>query len=967
MSGQMSFQELIVLVPCHSLEDFPTELGEDSAASLLNAFAVLWHPQLLAAAGTMPKWQRADEASDSKPGRLVIVPKPSESVVPASWLERARAAGSKVIVGISDRQQLIDAVLSALESSEATSLSFDAVADFLALGTVHLMTELLTRHMRNFSHLDEAHMAKEAVAGAKSALAGDGQATERYLRRCFEMLLECRERFYPVDCFLIDLCLLNTKLAGEPLTKLLQEQPPFNLLAPAADWQRVAKEYPDSAEVIRDRWKKGHLDLLGGERDETPTPLMAVDSMIWQLRRGRDEFLKLFERTPTIWGRKRFGVHSQMPQLLKRFGYEGGLHFVMDDGVYPDDEQSKLKWEGADGTILDTFSRIPLAGDSASAFLRLPQRIAESMDYDHTASVCFARWPLLKSPWLNDLRRASNFAQVLGKFTTFDEFFRYSDAPGRNTDCRASGYFTPFLVHAVARQEPDPIGRYLRYWELRRSFERTAWTQAVTQLLMSPHLEAAAMEPLETAVESAHPDADKELHQAAARAVDSAAVECGAAIGNLLAADGVDGSGVIVLNPLSFARTVPVEWPAGMTVPTGGPVLHAQTTDGISRGMVQLPPCGFIRLATRPLSAQLAPAAKTSSKDLPLAEGLILRNDFFEVHLSEVTGGIAQILTYRRSPNRLSQQLAYRFPHERTITVKGETAAETSTYKSYYSEMVLDQSRVVAAGPMFGEVETTGGLVDQVSRNLLAGFTQRVRVWRDRPIIDVQVDLEPSKLPEGDPWTNHYCCRFAWKDETLALTGSMQQGAQALRGPRLETPQYVELADEKFRTTLLTGGLTFHRQTGDRMLDSLLIVEGESTRRFRFAIAIDHSFPMEAALDADSSPLVIPTAKAPAAPAGGWLFQVSVRNVQITRLLPLETIDHDPPAKRQGYVVRLLETEGRRKKFDLKCFRPPLCARQCDFQGKTVSTLKVTGDTVHVDIAPYEICDVELLYNAPPK
>jgi hypothetical protein len=33
------------------------------------------------------------------------------------------------------------------------------------------------------------------------------------------------------------------------------------------------------------------------------------------------------------------------------------------------------------------------------------------------------------------------------------------------------------------------------------------------------------------------------------------------------------------------------------------------------------------------------------------------------------------------------------------------------------------------------------------------------------------------------------------------------------------------------------------------MLDTLLVTEGERQRTFRFAIAIDQSFPMEAALD----------------------------------------------------------------------------------------------------------------------
>ena len=60
MMGPMTYNDLIVLVPSHSLEDFPTELAEEKAEGLLNAFAVLWHPRPLAAARVLPSWHRAD-------------------------------------------------------------------------------------------------------------------------------------------------------------------------------------------------------------------------------------------------------------------------------------------------------------------------------------------------------------------------------------------------------------------------------------------------------------------------------------------------------------------------------------------------------------------------------------------------------------------------------------------------------------------------------------------------------------------------------------------------------------------------------------------------------------------------------------------------------------------------------------------------------------------------------------------
>ncbi|MCA9047022.1 MAG: hypothetical protein KDA69_22015, partial [Planctomycetaceae bacterium] len=194
----MSLTEIVILVPCHSLEDFPTELGDEPAAGLLNAFAVAFHPALLAATERFPGYRRADEAALATEGQLAFLPTASKDWVPHGWAEDSRRNGASVVSGVSDRDEMLKAALAAVSEEEANAFSEDIVADFLALGTVYLLTELLTRHMRNYSQLDEALMCKELVAGAQAARANDKEAAESHLKRCFEMLLDCREKFYPV-------------------------------------------------------------------------------------------------------------------------------------------------------------------------------------------------------------------------------------------------------------------------------------------------------------------------------------------------------------------------------------------------------------------------------------------------------------------------------------------------------------------------------------------------------------------------------------------------------------------------------------------------------------------------------------------------------------------------------------------------------------------------------------------------
>ncbi len=960
----MTYDDLLVLIPSHSLEDFPTELGEKPAEGLLNPFAVVWHPVLLAAAQRLPRWQRADDNLPVQPNRLVIVPTKCSDQVPDSWIERARREGMNVITGITDRQAMLDAALAPLERVPAVDP--DLAADFLAFGHIYIQTELLTRHMRNFSHLDEPHLEREIVAAAKAACSQDGEAARKYLRHCFEMLLECRERFYPVECFLLDLCLVIPRLGGEKLQKLLETGQTINLMVTAADLEQIAVEHPESLSLLREGVAAGQVELVGGEYQDLGTPLLDIDTVIDQLSRGRKTYERLLGRTPGIWGRRRYGVSRQMPQLLDRSGFTGAFHLVMDDGYYPDEEQSKLRWEGADGSTLDAYSRIPLAGDSASSYLRMPVRIAESMDHDHVAGVAIARWPEMRTPWLEDLKRGEKYAAVLGKFTTLSEFFTRTEHPGRHTDFPADKYLTPFFVQSVAKQEAHPIGRYIDWWARQSAFKSAAWVQTMAAALWGrpwPGDLTAVVD----AMAKAHPDAEESVAKDAQGAIDQLAAAGRSAMTEVFssgspAGGAAAGPGWLLLNPLAVGRKVCVELPgeARSAADPATRVVQKAAAGAGSVAVVDIPSCGFAWVPAGS-SAPAKPASRDKSP--PMAEGLTLRNEFFEVHVSETTGGISQVRTYHRSPNRVSQQLAFRFPRERTLTIETE-GEEPQTTQSFYSEMRSTAARVLAAGPAMGAIETFGEIVDQQTNVLLADFRQEIRVYRGKPIIELLIELKPSRKPEGDPWSNYFCSRFAWKDSSAALTRSMQMGASPVgEQERIEAPHYVEIADEKWRTTILGCGLPFHRLTGDRMLDTILIAEGESRTSFRMVIAVDDQYPLQAALDAMTPPVVLRLEQGPPAVGeSGWLVHIGTKNVVLLGIHPLHGDQGEDLSTAAGFAVRLLETEGRSKVFKLRLFKPAKSARQRDFRDHTVQTLHMEGDAVVVHVSPHEVCEVEVTF-----
>eukprot|EP00913_Durusdinium_trenchii_P035241 g32971.t1 len=919
---RMTYEDIYVLIPSHSIEDFPTELGEDEAAGILNAFAIVWHPLLLAEAGVIPSWHRSDEPPETLENRLVVIPAASEEWLPGGWAGHARLGGAVVITEMKDRDEMIAAAIEPLEKE--VTVDPELVADFLALGTCYLQIELLTSHMHHFSNLDEVHLQREAVAAAEAAVSGDEAACRAHLKACFETLTESRERFYPVECYLVDLCLLIPRLADEHLRKSLDSETPINYLLSGEDLQEIADEKPEYVERLREAWEAGTADVAGGELHDSATPLLPIESTIWNFERGYETFRKHCGRTPKTWGRRRFGFSPNLPQVLNKFGQIAGLHIALDDGIYPDAEQSKIRWEGCDGTIIDAITRIPLAADSATSYLRFAQRMSESMEEDQVAAIIFARWP-----------------------------------------------------EAVALQEPNPLSRYGAHLQRRHRFDAAALYRMTAGLLYRVPFDELDVAPEEAILEQGGPDAEPDKIEAAEKMLADFEVESSQRLRDVIMGGAGDQPGYLLLNPLAFSRTVSVDLPELNSPPEiAVPVRGAQFDDRRRSVSVTLPPCGFVWLTEGP-NADVAPSSKDRTP--PLAEENILRNEFFEVWLNPDTGGIARIKGFGRVPNRLSQQIGYRFPSERTWVVgEGDDAEQ---FQSYYSEMRCRESRILSSGPHVGEIETTGDIVDQVDGSRLAGFKQTFRIWRGRKVVEVDLELDIDTMPDGDPWTNYFAARYAWNDSTAALTRSVQQGAHGFQGERFESLHYFEIATPEDRTTILNHGTAFHRKTGPRMLDSLLVVAGETQRRFRFTIAVDCDYPQQAALDAMIPPTVLRTQSGPPTFGNsGWFFHVNASNVQILRIMgpagappanaeTWEQADYETEnaeaseAAKNVFAVRLLETEGRHRSVKLQCFKTPTSARQRDFEGRTISDIPIEDGAAIVEMTGYEIADVELKFD----
>ena len=379
---------------------------------------------------------------------------------------------------------------------------------------------------------------------------------------------------------------------------------------------------------------------------------------------------------------------------------------------------------------------------------------------------------------------------------------------------------------------------------------------------------------------------------------------------------------------------------------------------GASPEIVDIPPMGF---SFQPIDSA---GRRHADKRHPLlVDQSYMRNEFFEAEVDEETGGIRGIQFYNRRGNLLAQQLAMRVADPRR--------SRSGSSRARYTRMVADKQTIVENSSSCGVVRSAGRLLHDDGRQL-AQFVQTLRIARGNPILEIDVEIQPGQLPQAEPWEEYFASRWAWSDESATLSTYLNEARYPTGRNKVIAPLAVDIDHFRFTTSILTGGLPFHRRIGYRRLDTLLIVRGEQRRQFKMAVGIDLKYPVYAALDL-LCPVLRTECEGPGTEAGqsGWLFHLNCKNVVAldweaiddfdNQAADSETSDLQPPAL-NGVQIVLKETEGRSADLKLTCCRPIRTAHRIDLCGHRLHTLAVDKDTVQIEMASRETVQIELLW-----
>ena len=165
---------------------------------------------------------------------------------------------------------------------------------------------------------------------------------------------------------------------------------------------------------------------------------------------------------------------------------------------------------------------------------------------------------------------------------------------------------------------------------------------------------------------------------------------------------------------------------------------------------------------------------------------------------------------------------------------------------------------------------------------------------------------------------------------------------------------YLEIRSGTKNTLLFTGGLPFQQRHGSRMLDVILITEGESASTFQLALGLDRDYPIHTALGLVSPTPLVPVHKGPP-PTGptGWLFHLDSPNLLLTTLRPA-------PEGTDGVVARLRECGRCTGTAEFRCVRDPRRAVLQDARGELLRDADTCNDAAIFDYSSSDLMQLKV-------
>lgn len=926
----------IALFPCHSIEDFPTHFRGIEAAGVLAAWTIAWHPELVAASLQTPKWSSTDFLSENLEDRLLLIPSVSRQRL-CSDIEKLIENGKcQTLYSVESRQDYLKSP--ELRQWLTSELDANVAQEFFALAYGYLQVQLMTRQIRYSSGLDEQEFETRLVRAAQGAVEKTSDLNS-LIQACYDLLLEERNRFYPSQPELFDLVMMAPTTLGRRCEKQLELNHKMNLLFTGQLVETMRVKTPEVFQRVQSALADQRAEIVGGLQTELPSKLMGVESQLNQLDRGIAAIQQGFGQRPKLFVRRTFGLNPKLPGDLQQFDFSGALHANLGRGSIPDASSTMINWEGTDGATCAAIQQKPRDATDAGSFLGLGKFIGEALDSAHHSTVVFAHWPDRTCDTFLDLLGTCQYAPLLGQFVTASECFDGFYDPGYSERFSDDEYRSRTLVDWVKGEVANPVSRVVCYWRNYYLLNSLYGLSTMASFINGGDCERVgngSLEQLANAVDRndlsmLESENESPVWSDLADRVNS---DVAAQLNTTRTPE--NGSDVVIVNPLSFARRVHVHLPQVHTgaIKSQPPVVLADSGDFGTDLVVDVPAMGSV------VVAQSGSTRDPLKKDPQVLEELTLRNEYFELRVDEKTGGILSLNRHKKRGNLLTQRLSLRRATGRDVG--GES----------YASMVADSIETLQPSRIHAQIQSSGRIV--LDEKVVGTFEQSVSVTRGCPDIRMKFKIVPQIDLSDKPWENYFCSRWAWHDEAAEIRRESLGSRFFLLEEKIEAPNLIDIVSEQAKISLLTMGIPFHRRSARRILDTLLLVRGETVQESEMAIAVNVEMSTHKAIDL-ATPVLVTYAQ-PNDFAGGWFFHFSSKNLVATMSLPR----FDSNGKGVGAMFRFQETEGRNGRLKLTCPCEVGTATRVNFLGEYLGDAEVDGRTVAVDFGPNQHFQIAL-------
>ncbi len=364
---------------------------------------------------------------------------------------------------------------------------------------------------------------------------------------------------------------------------------------------------------------------------------------------------------------------------------------------------------------------------------------------------------------------------------------------------------------------------------------------------------------------------------------------------------------------------------------------------------VDIPSVGFV---VAPLHNE---AHAVTSKQRPLAEnGGLLSNEFLEVQIDTARGHLRSLHVPAKRGNRLSLMIARR----EQLPSDSKRPPSTASGIAAYSQMVATDVRMLTSSNICGVYRATGHL--DLDGRRVAKFEIDYEVWRGSRIVEVNIRLsELAPLSSDNPWHSAYILRLAWPTDAAILRTYSGGNRQVWTGGRAVTSSLVEIDEVDYHTHYLPGGLTFHRRTEARFLETILAVQGDTAVEHRIGVAVDLPHPTLAAEQFVDSPYELNLQRTtPIASTSGWMASVDTRSVTVDLEAPLV----DAAGKLVGLRLFITELEGKSASANVRLLRELASAARVDYLGGKIGKLTTHGDRLTIALRAHEQVNVDVVW-----